>query len=124
MTTVLEGPYSLEKEVINQVVTKKLPGVYILCHEVESISLPTYSLNVVKVHYVGRSDNDLRTSLEGKAGLYPMFKFIYTEKPEKAFQLECKLWHNYGGADNDLDNPCHPQVPEGKTWKCSRCQNA
>lgn len=118
---VLEGPFPLEAQAIEESVRRGSTGVYVLCHEVESISLPTYMLNVVKVHYVGRSDTDLSNCLKEKLGLYPKFKFVYTDHAQAAFNLECKLWHNYGGPHGDLDNKRHPKRLEGTDWDCPKC---
>ena len=119
----LEGPYLLDVETINHVVTRNSPGVYVLGSEIESIRLPTFNLSAFKVRNVGRSDKNLGLSLTEKIGIYPKFKFAYAESPESAFRLECKLWHNYGGPNGDLDMKAHPRGPEGSGLKCIRCQS-
>jgi len=119
----LEGPYLLQAETIEEVVTRKEPGVYVLGYEIETINLRTFNLNAFKVRYLGRSDRNLSSSLREQIGIYPKFKFAYVETAEDAFRLECKLWHNYGGPNGDLDVKTHPQSPDGSGLKCTRCRS-
>lgn len=70
-----------------------------------------------KVHYVGRSDSNLKirlkqSILEGSG--YRFFKFKYVNSPMRAYHLECKWWHKYTPPDNRY----HPAVPRWTNWRC------
>jgi len=100
---MLEGPYDLNN--IDYIMTKKLPGVYILSRD------GRYA------HYVGRSDNDLanRIKSSAKEGIgYKYFFVEYASSPRDAYLKECEYYHKY----NPPDNTNHPAVPEGTNWRC------
>jgi hypothetical protein len=70
-----------------------------------------------KVHYVGRSDSNLKGRLkqsirEGTG--YRFFKFKYVYSPMRAYHQECKWWHKYSPPDNSV----HPKVPDETNWRC------
>lgn len=91
-------------EIRNYVATDII-GVYILSRDGR------------KVHYVGRSDSNLKgrlkqSILEGWG--YRFFKVKYLNSPMRAYHQECKWWHKYTPPDNSV----HPKVPEGTYWRC------
>jgi hypothetical protein len=103
---------------------KKLPKMYgpysvdELC-EVEAGYIGVYALsrNGMTIHYVGRSDSDLRgrlsqSILEGEG--YRYFWFAYETSPMRAYKRECVLFHRY----NPVDNTVHPAVPPNANWRC------
>ncbi len=106
--TGLKGPYTLDNETIDRVVTRTSPGAY---------ALGSVRNNTFYVRYVGRSDNDINARLKGWVGKYPKFKYEYYNSPKAAFEKECNLWHDFKPPDNDR----HPQRPNGTNWKCPRC---
>lgn len=69
-----------------------------------------------RVHYVGRSDSDLRARIRksGQMDSYTHFWFRYERSPMQAYKAECKLWHKY----HPPDNLNHPAVPSGTNWRC------
>ena len=113
--TGLEGPYSLSTEKVDEVVKIMSPGTYVL----ERNSSPDSFV----VNYVGRSDNNLNSRLKNWVGVngYKRFKFGYLGSPKAAFEKECTIYHDFGGADANLDNEKHPQRPEGTNWQCPHC---
>jgi hypothetical protein len=103
----MRGPYSIDEI---YVVEWGYIGVYAL------------SRNGITIHYVGRSDSDLRGRLsqsigEGKG--YKYFWFDYETSPMKAYKRECILYHKY----NPIDNTVHPAIPPFTNWRCpvKRC---
>lgn len=69
-----------------------------------------------QVHYVGRSDTDLRGRLWGSSrlGLYTHFWFDYAPSPMQAYRYECTLYHEFQPPDNSV----HPAVPPATIWRC------
>ncbi len=108
----LIGPYPLTHEKIYEVITRTLPGAYILGW----ISNGTFY-----VQYVGRSNSDINNRLHFHVGKYESFMFDYFLSPKSAFEKECELWHNFGGPEGRLDNKNHPDRPDGTNWRCPRC---
>lgn len=98
----MSGPYSVDE-----------------IYEVESGHIGVYALsrNGITIHYVGRSDSDLRGRLrmsiiEGEG--YKYFWFEYETSPMRAYKRECILYHRYNPADNTV----HPAVPPNMNWRC------
>lgn len=110
--TGLRGSFSLTDEKIDEIVTKTSPGVYVLGHS---------DNNSFVVKYVGRSDDDLNKRLHDWVGEYARFKFGYFDSEKAAFERECRIWHNFGGPNGDLDNQVHPARPKGSNWECPVC---
>jgi hypothetical protein len=111
----MKGPYELTTEKIDEVVTRTSTGNYAL-GEVRG--------STFYVHYVGRSDNDVKGRLKWWVGKNPSrythFKFSYATSPKAAFEKECRNYHDFGGSDI-LDNDSHPDRPAGTDWKCPIC---
>jgi hypothetical protein len=111
--TGLEGPYKFDNETIDREVVGISPGAYALGH---------LEPGTFYVHYVGRSDDNVNARLKGHLGeKYTDFEFRLLDSPEEAFEKECNLWHDFLGPEGRLDNKVHPDRPEGKDWKCPRC---
>jgi len=119
--TGLKGSYTLDKETIDRVITRRSPGTYVLCRVYLSYTFSTWECNIDIVHYVGRSDNDVNGTLKYHVGKYPRFKFDYFDSPKPAFEKECTIWHDFGGPEGKLDNKAHPDRSKGTDWKCPRC---
>src|SRR5215470_1986085 len=71
----LNGPHSLSAKSIERIITRKSAGVYVLSAVEDGISNP---------RLVGRSDDNLGTSLKECIGLYSHFAFVYASSPRKA----------------------------------------
>lgn len=112
--TGLNGPYQLSLEKIDRVVTKTLPGTYVL----ERKDSP----NSFVVNYVGRSDDDINDRLKNWVGVkgYKRFKFSYFDSPKAAFEKECEIYHDFG--EDKLDNEIHPDCPNDEYWRCPVCE--
>ena len=87
VTTGLDGPYKLDNETIDKIVTKKSAGAYALGNLSEKKGfIPKY---------VGRSDDDVNGRLkEWVSKGYTHFKFKYYGSPKAAFEKECNLYHD------------------------------
>jgi len=48
---------------------------------------------------------------------YTHFAFCYAPTAIAAFERECRDFHELGGT-NGLDNPRHPEPPQGSPWAC------
>ena len=113
-TTGLGCPYGLRHDVIDSVITRKSPGVYVLGY--------LNHKRAFVVCYVGRSDVDVAARLKTHVNsVYSRFKFKYFDSPKAAFEKECVIWHDFGGPEGLLDNKNHPDKPEGTNWKCPIC---
>ena len=106
----MNGPFVLSSESINEHVSSKSPGAYVL-------SRSQGSNGKWIAHYIGRSDVDvagrLRTWAQAQTS-YRRFWFDYSPSARGAFLLECQWWHQYAPSDNER----HPDVPAGTDWKC------
>ena len=70
-----------------------------------------------KVNYVGRADEDLRTTLIPLLGKgYSHFQWVQVPWTKEGFEMHCRLYHHGGG--KTLDNDDHPYSPEGKQLLC------
>ncbi|UCH31784.1 MAG: hypothetical protein JSV05_09935 [Candidatus Bathyarchaeota archaeon] len=110
--TGLKGPFQLNREIIDTVVTSS-SGVYALGYvEIGGDFIPKY---------VGRSDNDINQILKDwTSSQYSQFKFECYDSPELAFTKECGLYHDW---KEQLDNQEHPKKLEDTKWKCPRCES-
>lgn len=109
----MEGPYAFTSDVLNDVITRALPGNYALGDKIGE---------TFKVRYIGRGDSDVKARLSQHLGEpYKYFKYSYATSPKAAFEKECKNYHDFGGPDR-LDNNIHPDRPSNsKDWKCPVC---
>lgn len=116
VTLNMEGSYELTQPKIDQVVTKETIGNYALGD--------LNNDDVFVVHYVGRSDDNVKTRLKEHIGEKPdkfkHFKFSYANSKKEAFEKECVNFHDCGGSTN-LENKVHPACPEGTNLKCPVC---
>ncbi len=105
----LYGPHKLDTATIDRVITKTSSGVYLLSRDGKT------------AHYVGRSDVNLHARIKDHVGKgYTHFWYTYSTSAQDAFQSECHLYHDFGGATY-LDNKIHPQRPANCNWRCPRC---
>ena len=102
----LRGPFDLTDETIDQEVTLKEPGAYVL--EESDLGFQVY---------VGRSDANLNNQLHVHVGSYRIFWYECCSSAQAAFEKECALYHDF----EPQDNPIHPRRPAGIRWKCPRC---
>jgi hypothetical protein len=118
-STGLGWSHPLTNEKIDELVTKKSAGVYVLGYlKTEKKNGKEVKTFIVK--YVGRADSDLNDRLKKWVGKYKRFKFGYCSSPKDAFEKECEIYHDFG--ETDLDNKMHPDRPdESKKWQCPRC---
>ena len=107
----MEGPYKLDKDTIDDKVTRTSPGNYALGEKNDK--------GTFQVGYVGRSDSDVNARLQSWVGetRRPLFKFSYASSPKAAFEKECNNWHDFDPPGNDS----HPARPQGSGWKCPVC---
>ena len=111
------GPYLLNADTIDTLVTQTLPGDYVLG---DMLADATF---VPK--YVGRSDRDVNSSLKKHAASkqpYYCFQFAYSDTASGAFYGECLNYHWLSAVINaPLDNKAHPFSPASKNWLCPFC---
>src|SRR2546422_5099878 len=102
----LSGPYNLTNMGIDAVATRVAAGAYILGKTEEGL---------FKVHYAGRSDDDVIAKLKEHVNeWYPKFKFDYFPSATAAFEKQCDLYHDF----NPPDNKVHPDRPMNSNVKC------
>ena len=107
----MNGPYPLNQQKIDEIVTQKSLGNYALGYETETKFI---------VKYVGRSDHNVNERLhDWENSEYKEFKFSYASSAKKAFEKECKNYHDFGES-KDLDNDRHPDRSNVE-WKCPVC---
>lgn len=101
-------PFRLRKSVVQ----KRAPagaGVYVL------------SYDRTQEARVGRSDDDLTTTLASFEGEYAYFYFEAIDADDERFFRECELFHRLGGDRGQLDNTTHPVAPAGVDAECPVC---
>ena len=107
--------FELNLDTINRLIKDNVVGNYALGYK---------SINgSFIVHYVGRSDTDLKQRLiqhlDDKKR-YPFFKYRIASSIKEAYLRECKNYHDFGG-ENYLENEIHPAKPEGTKEVCPYC---
>lgn len=113
--------YALNNDKIDEVVTKKSAGTYVLGHE-KTEKKDEKEVTNFFVDYVGRADSDVNDRLKSWVGKkYERFKFGYYGSPKAAFEKECEIYHDFG-ENKDLDNKNHPDRPDDSNWQCPRCK--
>jgi hypothetical protein len=108
-TTELRGPYTLDNETINAVVTRISPGYYWLSHAPEGERF--------EIDRNGRSDSNVNRRLHEHVGDYDQFTFSYATSPKEAYEKECEHFHKYRPPDCDY----HPDSPDGEDLPCPYC---
>ncbi|WP_059170462.1 hypothetical protein [Bacillus sp. FJAT-27445] len=113
MTGVSHRLMSLTPWLIKALIPSGNIGSYVLYKrsQMTNIHLPIY---------IGRSDTDLQRRLcnHPYLGKATHFQFDITNSPEKAFLMECSLYH---ALVNVLENKIHPAVPVDSKLKCPFC---
>lgn len=104
----LNGPHPLSAKSVERAVRRTSAGVYVLSAVEEGIANP---------RLVGRSDDDIGTTLKGEIGLYSHFAFVYASSPENAYEMECGIYHEIKPPENGK----HPAKPAGAIWPCPIC---
>lgn len=109
----LIGSFPLTSESVARHAPEGVVGVY---------AMGFLTSSVFTVQAVGRSDSDLRGRLAELAqdGKYQSFKYLAANSVLDAFELECLLFHEFGGARH-LDNASHPARPGEARWPCPHC---
>lgn len=113
-TLGLKGPWDLDDDTVNEVITETSPGNYALGYVKDD--------GTFVVLYVGRSDDDLNSRLHNWTGKtrYKSFKADYASNSREAYKKECNNYHDFGGSQN-LDNENHPDAPDGINVSCHVC---
>jgi hypothetical protein len=112
----MKGPFLLKTEIIDKEIRIDTIGVYLLG--------VINNDGTIKPKYVGRSDNNLNKRLhDHEKENYPHFMYHYAGSIKDAFEMECRLYHLYGGDADHIDNKIHPDRP--KEWPylpCTGCK--
>lgn len=109
MATGLVGPYALDFETIRSTLGPGVVGTYALGYMSPN--------NVFYINRVGRSDEDIRSTLLNLIGSDLLFKYRYTPTSRAAFELECELFHQFRPPGNFF----HPVRPHGTNLQCGFC---
>lgn len=96
-------------EVIDTVVSRKAPGVYVLDRS---------SDGSFTAAYIGRSESDLNGALHAHVGAYRFFKYAYCNGAQEAFEAQCELYHS----QHPADHADHPANQSG--WECPYCESS
>lgn len=104
----LNGPHSLSAKSIERTIRRKSAGAYVLS---------SLEGGIASARLVGRSDDDVSTSLKEVIGLYSYFAFVYASSPKNAYEMECEVYH----AMKPPENAKHPQKSADTRWVCPVC---
>jgi hypothetical protein len=120
--TGLRGCYELTGLSVDVRVNLTSPGVYVLGRLAPGAPARPWSAGApaaagtigrdLIIRYVGRSDSDVRAEIKKQVGRYDAFQFEFYPSDVAAFDKECRLYHDLGGAEGELDNTRHPLKPE------------
>lgn len=125
----MDGPFDLDRRVIETSVTQPLPGTFAIGHKDKG--------GRFQVQYVGRDDQNLAAALlkavnrgVGKPGIVgrmlggkPVanaFKFSYASTAQAAYEKQCRNFHAFGET-RSLENSAHPTPPPGSGFTCPIC---
>ena len=116
----MEGPFQLAESVIDAVATETAPAIYLIRRIEETETYAHYKARI------GRANGGaLKAELKKWIGSdYRVFCFEYVEDRCAAFHRQCIMWHDMGGAANNLDNEHHPKPDERSEILCPICSNA
>lgn len=109
MSTALLGPYELNFESVAEALPIAHCGVYALGH--------VDFAGTFRIQKIGRDDSDLRRHLQELIGSSNRFKYARTITPQKAFEIECELFHRFRPPGNII----HPTRPKASDWRCPIC---
>lgn len=109
--TGLFGPFPLDHASVDRYVGNNI-GAYALGH--------TNPRGEFVARFIGRSDTDVNRELKTCIGRYTQFEYRHFLSARAAFEKECALFHDLGGATR-LDNTAHPARPTASQWACPRC---
>ena len=104
----LDGPYSLSAKSVERTIRRKKPGVYVLS---------ALEGGIASARLVGRSDDDVGTSLKEGIGLYSHFAFVYASSAKSAYEMECEIYHSA----KPPENTTHPTKPADVSCECPVC---
>jgi hypothetical protein len=105
----LEGPYSLQFDVIAARIAERCPGVFALGY----IDLKGRFC----ISYVGHAFEDVGRALLSRIGTAAAFKVRFDADPHNVFDAACGLFHDFRPVGNML----HPERRLGTNWRCQRC---
>ena len=105
----LLGPFVLSAESIAEHVGPDLIGAYAAGRLRPGKNGPRFF-----VRRVGRDDRDLAAALTALVGNYDAFKFRTYVSTRKAFEKECRLFHDFAPPDTKD----HPIRPAGTRFVC------
>lgn len=107
--TGLDGPFKLNYNEINLVVSQGHCGVFALGE-----------INADRrfaISFVGAGYADVRRALMDRIGTANMFKLQAGMTPHTAFVKLCEMFHTFHPSGNFV----HPERPEGTTYQCPYC---
>ena len=113
----MEGPFQLLESVIDTVVTRATPAVFLIRRIEETEKYAYYKGRLGRAPH-GTLRQNLKRWLSSD---YRVFCFEYVQGENTIFDRQCILWHNLGGPVGKLDNRQHPEPNEGQTTKCPVC---
>lgn len=109
----MKGPYELNRETIDRVITSVTPGNYAIGYRKDSGGFV--------VRYVGRADADINEELKQQpADDGTWFKWSPADSMKSAYDKHCRNFHEFG-EDMGLENEEHPEPPNGTNWRCVFC---
>ena len=113
----MEGPFQLDENVIDAVVTQTAPAVYLIRRIEETEAYAHYKARIERAD-AGALKDKLKQWIGSD---YRVFCFEYVQEINTAFYRQCILWHEMGGPANKLDNEWHPEPNEECAILCPIC---
>ena len=113
----MEGPFQLDENVIDAVITQTTPAVYLIRRIEETEAYAHYKARIERAD-AGALKDKLKQWIGSD---YRVFCFEYVQDINTAFYRQCILWHEMGGPANELDNEWHPEPNEECAILCPIC---
>ena len=90
-----------------------------IAQAIEPLSIGTYALGRMRagrffIRKVGRDDRDLARQLAAFVGRYDAFKYRTYVSTRRAFEKECRLFHDFAPPETTA----HPHRPPGTRFTC------
>jgi hypothetical protein len=90
-----------------------------IARTIEPLTIGAYAVGRLRggrffIRKVGRADRDLAAELVPLIGTYDAFKYRTYVSTRRAFEKECRLFHDFAPPDT----PDHPTRPAGTRFTC------
>jgi hypothetical protein len=114
----LSGFFRFDRDNVNAYVTRTSAGVYLLAQHSHGDVFNVLRAGRSDVNVNGRLLSYLNPSSPDHRSSYAWFAFVYVGGKRAAYELECRLFHQFAPTYNEL----HPDTPANMNLSCPICE--